>query len=144
MIALYVRRERAADVMAGRAVGQGDVAVVLGEVGPFVDALTWGGMRSLVERHRFDEMWCPSPRREIRSWRSIHLFGGPLAELHLSPGPARVFVPSWYSIAAVRRALAGYGLRLGKVIRRKRYGPTGFRYLGTTWSVRGRFREPRL
>jgi hypothetical protein len=144
MTAIYVRRERLADVLAGRAVGQGDVAVVLGEVGPFVDALTWGGMRSLVDRHRFDEMWCLSPRREIRAWRSIHLADGPLAELHLHPGPTRVFVPSWYSLAAVRRALAGYGLRLGKVIRRKRYGPAGHRYLGTTWSVRGCFREPRL
>jgi hypothetical protein len=144
MTALYVRREALERVERGEPVGDHEVAVVLGAAGPFVDAMTWGGMRSLVERHRFDELWCPSPRREIRSGRAVHLFDRPHADLHLSPGPARVFIPECYSLAAARRALAGYGLRLGKVICRKRYGPAGYRYLGTTWSVRGCFREPVL
>lgn len=138
----YVRREALERVMRGAAVGGGDVAAVLGAVGPFVDAMTWGGQRSLVERHRFDAMWCPSPRRVIRAHREIVVGGRLDACLHLVPAPAHVFVPSWYSLTAVRRALAVYGMRLGKVLKRKWYGPTGYRYLGTTWSARGRFREP--
>lgn len=142
MTTLCVRREALDDVEAGRHVSPGAVCVVLGMVGPFVDALTWGGMRSLVERRRFSELWCASPRRAPRAARVVHLFDRPLEELRLWPGPACVFLPSWYSLAAVRRVLARYGLRLGRVMSRKRYGPPGYRYLGTTWSVRGVFREP--
>lgn len=140
-VSTWVRIEALERVERAQDVGGHEVASVLGAVGPFVDALTWGGQRSLVDSRRFLELWCPSPRREIRASRSVHLFDRPHGELHLSPGAARVFLPSRYSIAAVRRVLAGYGMRLGKVLRRKWYGPPGYRYLGTTWSVRGNFRE---
>lgn len=140
----YVRREAVDRVVRGQAVGGGEVASVLAVVGPFVDVLTWGGERSFVERHRFDAMWCPSPRRHIRAHREIHIGERHDAGLHLVPAPAHVFVPSWYPIAAVRRALAGYGLRLGKIVKRRWYGASECRYLGTTWSVRGRFREPAM
>lgn len=139
-VATYVRREAVGRVERGEAVSGGDVASVIGAVGPFVDAITWGGERSWVRQRRFNAMWCRSPRREIRAHREIRIGERYDAILRLSPGAAHVFVPSWYPLAAVRRAIGGYGLRLGKVLRRKWYGPPGYRYLGTTWSVRGRLR----
>lgn len=143
MTILCVRREALERVERGETVGAHEVCVVLGTIGPFVDALSWGGQRSLVDQHRFNELWCASPRRQPRASRSIHLFDRPHSELYIAPGSSpRVFLPSWYSLAAVRRALAGYGLRLGKVLSRKWYGPPGYRFVGATWSVRGRFCEP--
>jgi hypothetical protein len=140
---VWVRREAIARAVAGEALGGAEVCTVLGVTSAGVDALTWGGMRSTVLTPVFLDLWERSPRRDLCVSRTVRLLDRKVSpELDIRRGGSTVFVHEWDSLAAVRRALAGYGLRLGKVGRRKKYGPIGYRYVGTTWSVRGHFREP--
>jgi hypothetical protein len=141
---VWVRHEAAEAVARGEAVSAGAVCVVLGMSEREVDAVTWGGVRGVVWSNIFHDLWRRSPRSDIRAGRTIPLLGDDrFQDLHLSPGPAHVFVLQWYAIADVRRALAVLGLRLGKVLKRGPYGPPGrFRFRAATWTVRGRFREP--
>lgn len=134
----WVRRD-------GSAPAPQSVAVVLSATTDTIDALTFGGMRSLVARDVFEHLWVESTEPERSAWslRRLPMLSGvaPAEIVWLGSRPTLEAWP-WNDLASVLALLPRVGLDVGKLIEVKTYGPVGNQAQLQRFELIGTYREP--